>query len=104
MIFAASERRLIRTNILTKNRTFASEHDRWLYDIACLTLERAVRDWNEGLNHGELESYYTLEHSTVFRSELLRFFRSRWFEKLLAIATDYPPDVIRKALGVDKWE
>lgn len=73
-------------------------------DIACLILERAVRDWNDGLQRGKLESYYTLEHTTVYRHELLRFFKSRWFEKLLAITTDYSPDVVRHALGVDECQ
>lgn len=97
-------RRRIKTAkfIMTKDRTFKSEYDRWLHDIACLTLERAVRDWKE-LNYGELESFYSMEHTTVYRSELVRFFRSRWFERLLSMTTNYPPDVIRKELKLDKW-
>lgn len=89
-----------RLNFKTKPpRTFASERDMFLHDIACETLTRAVRDWKE-LEYGALSAAVTDDYGLVYRHELVKFFHSKWFDILVANVTDYHGDELREVLRV----
>lgn len=94
---------MARMNFKTKKpRTFASDRDLFLHDIACATLERAIRDWQE-LEYGALSAAVTNDNGLVYRHELIKFFYSKWFDILVANVTDYHGDELREVLKVTKW-
>ena len=73
--------------------------DPCLKTAATLTLAQAIEDWN-ATERGRLEiKRYCGE--TILRSDLVEFFRSEFFEDLVAICLpQFSPNDLRKMLGL----
>ena len=83
--------------------TFSEKEPSQIDDKGCVALaeaivERAVEDW-KFLEYGALEEIVFCG-GRIFKSEILEFFFSEWFEHLLESFTEYTPQQIRRYLKI----
>lgn len=70
--------------------------NRDVFDLAYVTLERAIEDW-KALDYGR-RAEVMVDKELVGRNEVVEFFFSKWFEILLAATMPYTPKQIRKLI------
>lgn len=68
--------------------------------IASRIIDQAVQDWRDIKDTNNLR----LDGQVVWHEEVVEFFNSSWFERLLALASDLDPDKCRDSLKIPKTE
>lgn len=67
-------------------------------EFAARTIEQAIDDWKT-ITYFKANDM-RLVGQIVWKADLIEFFNSKWFERLLAAVTDVEPSIVRKALKI----
>ena len=70
-----------------------------LENLSAAILLTAVEDW-KSLDYGKLKYGAIIKENAVERDEMLEFFFSDDFKRLVHVATNYTPTQIRRALRI----
>ena len=84
-------------------RSYYSLRDWQAHNLACAIIEQAVYDWID-LDYGRL-GYAVAKgvNNILYRAELLSFFKSSYFEYLLAFALpEVTPQAVREKLKIEE--
>lgn len=82
-------------------RSFASSKDEAYYNLACAIIEQSVIDWML-LDYGKL-GVTRANNQYLFRADVESFFKSDWFEELLAYALpQFTPQELRGYLHIEE--